>query len=288
MPTSEATINRKSKHPKFPKAADSGKTSPKLATPPQLAARVAKLLNRHWSLRDNETPFLPHHVSLIYQGRYGNANVYRYTDIGRDLIIKDFSRCVWWFRQTMGRRFVFKECGTIAFLKDLHGRGIVADARKLGPFTFCYTCIPGGSVGAMSKAGRKLPASFFHRWDRLVQDMHQCGVVHLDMRNTGNVLVGDDGHPAIIDFQSALRTRFMPGLLKRVLQRVDRSAVIKGWIRHGDSPLPPEQAAWYENFLKTRNLWVSLTHPLRLVTTCFWRVVARLRRKSNVANTRVR
>ncbi|WP_043587239.1 hypothetical protein [Geminisphaera colitermitum] len=249
-----------------------------LATPQQLAAHVAGLLNRHHPLRDGEPPFLPRHVSIIYQGRYGNANVYRYTDASRDLIVKDFSRCVWWFRHVMGRRFVSKECGVIHFLKDLQGRGIVTDAHKLGPFTFCYTCIPGASVGAMSKAGRKLPAAFFQRWDQLVQAMHQRGIVHLDMRNTGNVLVGDDGCPTIIDFQSALRIRFLPRFIKNILKRVDRSAVIKGWIRHGDSPLPPEQAAWYENFLKTRNLWVSLTHPLRLLTTLFWRVVARFRR----------
>lgn len=55
--------------------------------------------------------------------------------------------------------------------------------------------------------------------------------------------------------------------------RVDHSAVIKGWIRYGDSPLPPGQAAWYENFLKSRNLRVTLTRPLRRLTALFWKIV---------------
>jgi serine/threonine protein kinase len=56
--------------------------------------------------------------------------------------------------------------------------------------------------------------------------MHARGVVHLDQRHQGNVLVGDDGAPVLIDFGSALV--LPPGSLAARVARV-----LLGWIDRG-------------------------------------------------------
>jgi serine/threonine protein kinase len=56
--------------------------------------------------------------------------------------------------------------------------------------------------------------------------MHARGVVHLDLRHQGNVLVGDDGAPVLLDFGSALV--FAPN------SRLARVAIaLLGWIDRG-------------------------------------------------------
>ena len=238
------------------------------------AKRVVSLLNRH---RSENQCFEPQGVSLIYTGRYGNANVYCYSDKERDLVVKDFSQCVPWFKYTMGAFFVAKECRCIRALSGTGG--VVSNVQKLGKHAFCYDFVKGASISSIVNENRKLPGEFFRKWERLVKEMHAQGIVHLDMRNTGNVLMDEGGRPVIIDFQSALRTRFMPGFLRKILERVDYSAVIKGWLKSCDDKLPPEQAAWYAEFLKSRNIWKKLTHPGRLISVGFWSVVDLFRRK---------
>jgi RIO-like serine/threonine protein kinase len=77
---------------------------------------------------------------------------------------------------------------------------------------------------------RETPAAFFSGLAAAIDEMHARGVVHLDLRHQGNVLVGDDGAPVLIDFGSALV--LTPGSLAARLARsllgwIDRSAVRK-------------------------------------------------------------
>ena len=74
-------------------------------------------------------------------------------------------------------------------------------------------------------AGR-LPAGFVDELRQSVAAMHARGVVHLDLRHRSNVLAGDDGHPVLLDFASALRLR-PRGRLARWLAALDRRALRK-------------------------------------------------------------
>lgn len=49
----------------------------------------------------------------------------------------------------------------------------------------------------------RLPRDFFDRLGELVEALHRAGVAHNDLHKEGNVLVLDDGRPALIDFQLA-------------------------------------------------------------------------------------
>lgn len=49
----------------------------------------------------------------------------------------------------------------------------------------------------------ELPRDFFERLEELVRALHARGVCHNDLHKEGNVLVGEDGRPALVDFQLA-------------------------------------------------------------------------------------
>ncbi len=48
-----------------------------------------------------------------------------------------------------------------------------------------------------------LPLDFFERLEELVVAIHSVGVCHNDLHKETNILVGDDGYPALLDFQLA-------------------------------------------------------------------------------------
>jgi len=49
----------------------------------------------------------------------------------------------------------------------------------------------------------ELPRDFFERLEELVSALHERGVCHNDLHKEGNVLVGEDGRPGLVDFQLA-------------------------------------------------------------------------------------
>ena len=48
-----------------------------------------------------------------------------------------------------------------------------------------------------------LPRDFFERLEEVVRALHERGVCHNDLHKEANVLVGEDGRPALVDFQLA-------------------------------------------------------------------------------------
>jgi hypothetical protein len=50
---------------------------------------------------------------------------------------------------------------------------------------------------------RRVPARVFQRLERLFEDVHRRGVVHLDAHQRTNVLVDEAGEPYLMDFATA-------------------------------------------------------------------------------------
>ena len=73
--------------------------------------------------------------------------------------------------------------------------GRVPDPRTVLVRTFCE--------GSALHQAERLPADFFERLRELVESVHRCGVCHNDLHKEQNVVVGDDGRPALLDFQLA-------------------------------------------------------------------------------------
>lgn len=63
----------------------------------------------------------------------------------------------------------------------------------------------------------ELPDEFFSRLRTVVEAMHARGVVHCDIRNRRNIVVGPDAHPYIVDLASAFTSRGFLGPARRFL-----------------------------------------------------------------------
>ena len=85
--------------------------------------------------------------------------------------------------------------------------------------------------------------------------MHARGLVHLDTRGGGNLLVRPDGAPGIIDFQAALSTRWMPRALRRWFEAMDLSGVYKKWQLWQPDTLGEQRQQQLERLNRWRRWW---------------------------------
>jgi hypothetical protein len=73
---------------------------------------------------------------------------------------------------------------------------------------------------------RKPDASYFEKVSRIIEQMHQRGVVHLDLRNRRNYGIDDSGLPYLVDFASCLYIPW-PGRVKEFLAKIDWMGFLK-------------------------------------------------------------
>jgi hypothetical protein len=163
-------------------------------------------------------------------GGFANPDVLELELAGERLVVKDFAPRSALVRATLGRWIARREQRAWRALAD-HA-GVPRWAGAIDALAFAVEHRAGRPLSR--SVARETPPSFFAQLERAIDEMHARGVVHLDLRHQGNVLVGDDGAPVIVDFGSAL---VLPArsLLARVavalLGWIDRSAVAK-WRRY--------------------------------------------------------
>jgi hypothetical protein len=133
--------------------------------------------------------------------------------------------------------------------------GIPRLLRRHGATGFIYEYIPGWTLD--QEPG--IPDRFFDELHDLVARFHRRNVVYVDLNKRGNVIVGDDSRPHIIDFQISL---YLPGPLlaplRGILRRADIYHIYKHKVR-----LAPGQATQAEIVLgQRRSPSVMLHHIL--------------------------
>lgn len=191
----------------------------------------------------------PHYLS---RGRAANADVRLLELAGQRWVVKDFSACPWWIRHSLGRWMVSRE---LCALQKLDGiAGIPAAAQRIDRFAFAYHFVEARPLAKVPAS--ELSPAFFLAYEALVQAMHARGLVHLDLRNSGNVLVSPDFQPIIIDFQSYLPLpRWWPALA-RYLMKIDLSGVYKFWSRCLPGTLDTERQALLDGINSWRRGWI--------------------------------
>ena len=193
-------------------------------------------------------------LELMREGKWGNASLYRFRTQGHWRVCKGFGRRAFWVRWTFG---VFLTRREFAILRRLAGiAGVPSEARRCCPYSLCYRYIEGETVGTVSGQKGRLPVAFFIKAEKLLAEMHDRKVAHLDLRRGTNWLVRPGNKPAIIDFQSAILVGWLPGWLRRRLYDIDRSGLYKFWDRLCDEPLGPERQALLARINRVRKFWV--------------------------------
>jgi len=98
----------------------------------------------------------------------------------------------------IARRLLAREARALRVLDGLPGVARVLDAPADGA-SLLRSWVPGTPLCL----ARELPRDFFERLEELARALHARGVCHNDLHKEANVLVGTDGHPALVDFQLA-------------------------------------------------------------------------------------
>ena len=178
-------------------------------------------------------------VRVLNEGGWGNPDVLlvRGSDDGL-VVVKDFAPRSGWVRELYGRWMIRREMAAYQVLRGAPAVPLLIG--KLDPLAMILEYRPGVLL-SRSLAGR-LPEGFINELRGAVRAMHELGIVHLDLRHRSNVLAGDDGHPVLIDFASALY--FRPGgilsrFLAPLLERIDWGAVAK-WESRLRAPAPED------------------------------------------------
>lgn len=188
--------------------------------------------------------------TVLRDGRWANARVFRVEHAGRRWVVKDFAPRAGWVRNTIGRWFVRRELANLQRLAGIDG--VPPDAFRLDACALAFGYVDGLNYG---KAPVAVPA-YFVALEALMRSMHARGIVHLDNRGSGNVLVRPDGSPALIDFQSALSTRGLPAWLRNALQAIDLTGVYKKWQQADAASMGADRLAQFERVNRWRHWWV--------------------------------
>lgn len=197
---------------------------------------------------------------LLHEGRFANAAVFRYNNgHNLDLTIKDFSGSPLFIRQTLGRIFVNIEGYNLIKLED--NPSIAKNVVFLSPYTLSFNFIKGNAIKEFNDG--EIPKEFFIELEKNVIEMHKRNIVHLDLRNLGNVIMGEDGYPYIIDFQSCISTKHLPKKLRNTLRKADITGVYKCWDKRCSEPLDEERKEIFNEFQKIRKLWVLRGYPIQ-------------------------
>jgi len=161
-------------------------------------------------------------------------------------VVKDFStnRCL--FRNTAGRFLVWREAKAYRKLRGVTGIPVLY--RVMDGMGLAVQHIPGRSLENLEREVR-LSEEFFDELQGIVDRCHRRGVAHCDLKRAANTLLGDDGHPYIVDWAASIsRTEFRGPLLGLIYRRFlldDALAVIKLKLRHIPEAVTPEEKARY-------------------------------------------
>jgi RIO-like serine/threonine protein kinase len=191
-------------------------------------------------------------LRYLARGRIANADLLLLECGGRRWVVKDFMVSPGWIRHTLGRWFTRRELQALTRLRGIPG--IPENALRVDAFALAYQFVEGRALSEASPD--ELSTDFFLAMETAVKAMHARGIAHLDLRNRGNVLVGPQAQPVLIDFQSHMPLpRWIPPLA-RYLEKIDLSGVYKAWEKSLPGTLDEERRRVLDSVNVWRNWWI--------------------------------
>jgi hypothetical protein len=165
---------------------------------------------------------------------------------GQTIVIKDFASSPWPVRRLLGPWQLDREERSYAALAGV--RGTTAFVARVDRQAIALQYVPGRSLAACRPG--ELPAGFFDRLDRLLDEIHARGVAHGDLHRH-DVLVGAGEEPFLVDFSTSVVAPAGAGAVSRLLfrqmSRADRRSAAKlrrRFLPGSDAPVP-ERSGMY-------------------------------------------
>lgn len=179
-----------------------------------------------------------------------SAHVFTIEWRGETWVVKDLCAASRLFRLVVGPILIARELRALEALRGLHG--VPADGFRIDSVALAYRYTPGESIRQLKRRGAPPEGSFFVRLEALVENVHERGLVHLDLRNAWNVVATPQHDPLLVDFQTSIGTRFLPRPLRRLLEEVDLSGVYKWWVRSSPATFDDARAARFRKIQSAR------------------------------------
>jgi predicted Ser/Thr protein kinase len=158
-------------------------------------------------------------------------------------VLKDYTRSDPLFHRLIGPLSVRREARALRLLD-----GVAGVPRLLAVFdgnAVVLEYVAGPSARELGRGA--LTPAFFERLHRLVGAMHARGVAHCDLRSSGNILLGPDQTPFVVDFVANFRRgRWWNPLTRWMFTRLceaDRGAIARLKNTHAPELLTPEEHA---------------------------------------------
>lgn len=194
-----------------------------------------------------------HGLCLSNGSHLAKPTVYRLETTEGPVVVKDVGGKNLLLRWTLGLWLIEKEWRTYSKLRGIDG--IPRVIKRIDRFAFAMEFIPGRPLERKEKP----PSSFWTALERVLDEIHRQGVVHLDLRHKGNILITDEGKPFLIDFNSSFS--FRNGWpLKRFffpfLRKIDRAGFLKLKQRLAPSSMSAEERCYLARFNRLRRLWI--------------------------------
>ncbi|MBK9385955.1 MAG: hypothetical protein IPN34_14180 [Planctomycetes bacterium] len=209
------------------------------------------------------TEILSELVSDLQRPGFTSARVARFRWNGRDWILKDYAPCSWLGRWVIGPFSLWRERRAYGLLQGIDGVPEMLPAPDRRALIIAF--VPGRPL---SREALGDPERFLAALERLLAQIHERGIAHLDLRTKTNLIVDERGLPWLIDFSSAVAFGRWPlvGSLFLALGRfTDRSALLKYRARYAPEMLGESEEAELRRHGLVRKLLVvpALWHAWR-------------------------
>jgi serine/threonine protein kinase len=192
-------------------------------------------------------------VCLIQGNALGKPDLARVEVRDQTFMVKDVGRKSFLFRWTLGLWLIHKEWKIYSRLVGI--KGIPKAVERIDRFAFAMEFVPGRPI----ERGEALPPSFFSDLERLLREVNSRGVVHLDLRHKGNILLSEKGEPFLIDFNSSFSFKekgFLRRFLFPILRWVDYGGLLKLKERVSPSLMTHEELDFLKRFNRLRKFWI--------------------------------
>ena len=191
--------------------------------------------------------------TLMRQGHAANACVYHFCWQGLEWTVKDFASKGWLVRHLLGPLVLWRERKNLSRLAGVEG--VPQRVFRIDAMALAIEYVPGDKISHLVRDSGDIPVALLEQMEALMNRVHAAGMLHLDARGMGNWIVRPEGTPALIDFQTALGTRWMPARLRSLLEDLDMSGVLRKWEQFHPEAMGVERKKRLERGSRLRHLW---------------------------------
>lgn len=190
----------------------------------------------------------------------------RVVDIdGKRAVVKDFKRSDLLFRLLIGPILIKRERKALEQLKDVEG--VPRLLSSIDRYAIAIEHIPAPSLYNIDGPP---PPGFFRELAGIMDEVHKRGVVHCDLRSSGNVLMDENGRPRVVDFAAAIvRGRGLNPLVNCIFRQfvdADMKSVLILKRKHAPERLTPDEITRLNTLLPFENTARKLGSTMRRIT----------------------